>query len=132
MPAFLGSKSVFLSESKNRSGFANAGLAENHAWFIVSLAVMNTRDDSGPTIGENPPPVSLSPLHLIKVGETVRIRELCGSPEVSCRLRELGLHEGQFIRLIACHSNIICQVCNARLALNAMLAKLILVESPMD
>ncbi len=76
----------------------------------------------------NPAMAGLSPLHQIKAGRTVRIRELCGSPEQSCRLRELGLGEGQIIRLIASHTNIICQVCQARLALNAALARMILVE----
>ena len=47
----------------------------------------------------NPAVATLSPLHQIKAGRTVRIRELCGSPEQSCRLRELGLGEGQIIRL---------------------------------
>jgi Fe2+ transport system protein FeoA len=70
----------------------------------------------------------LSPLPEVAAGRTVRIRALCASPEVSCQLREIGLHEGQFVRLVTCGANIICQVCNARLALNAKLARLILVE----
>jgi Fe2+ transport system protein FeoA len=57
------------------------------------------------------------------------VRELCGSPEVTCRLREIGLHEGAIIRIIASHSNIICQVCNARFALSTRLAELVMVES---
>jgi Fe2+ transport system protein FeoA len=73
-------------------------------------------------------PAALSPLPQVKAGRTVRIRELCASPEVSCRLREIGLHEGQVIKLITCSANIICQVCNARLALNARLAEMIMVE----
>jgi Fe2+ transport system protein FeoA len=89
---------------------------------------MNTCANSRP---ENNPP-DLSPLHQIKAGKTVRIRELCATPETSCRLREIGLHEGQIIRLIASHTNIICQVCNARVALNAALAGMILVESFVD
>jgi Fe2+ transport system protein FeoA len=71
----------------------------------------------------------LSPLHQVAEGREVRIRELSATPEVTCRLREIGLCEGQIIRLIARHSNIICQVCNARLALNAQLAGMILVEA---
>lgn len=71
----------------------------------------------------------LSPLLQVAEGREVRIRELAASPEITCRLREIGLCEGQIIRLIARHSNIICQVCNARLALNAQLAGMILVES---
>ncbi|HZQ47385.1 MAG TPA: FeoA family protein [Verrucomicrobiae bacterium] len=78
--------------------------------------------------GSNFAPASVSPLHQVKAGKAVRIRELCGSPEVSCRLREIGLGEGQIVRLIASHANIICQVCQARLALNATLARMIMVE----
>jgi Fe2+ transport system protein FeoA len=71
----------------------------------------------------------LSPLHQVAVGREVRIRELSATPEVTCRLREIGLCEGQIVRLISRHSNIICQVCNARLALNSQLAGMILVEA---
>jgi Fe2+ transport system protein FeoA len=110
----------------------NGGLAENTASVIVALFEMNTCANPDPEAGCKLPPASLSPLHQIKAGKSVRIRELCGSPEISCRLRELGIHEGQIIRLIACHANIICQVCNARLALNAALAQLIMVESLVD
>ncbi len=70
----------------------------------------------------------LAPLDQVHAGKTVRIRQLCATPEVSCRLREIGFCEGQIIRLIACHTNIICQVCQARLALNNALARMILVE----
>jgi len=71
----------------------------------------------------------LSPLHQVKEGREVRIRELSAPPEVTCRLREIGLCEGQIIRLVSRQSNIICQVCNARLALNSQLAGMILVEA---
>ncbi|HWY78700.1 MAG TPA: FeoA family protein [Verrucomicrobiae bacterium] len=70
----------------------------------------------------------LAPLDRIHAGKTVRIRQLCATPDLCCRLREIGFCEGQFVRLIACHTNIICQVCQARLALNNALARLILVE----
>ncbi len=81
-----------------------------------------------PDAETSPPIAFLSPLHQVKAGKAVRIRELCGTPEVACRLREVGLGEGQIIRLIASHTNIICQVCQARMALNATLARLIMVE----
>lgn len=73
-------------------------------------------------------PTPLLPLHQIKAGKAVRIRELAATPELTCRMREIGLCEGSTIKLIACNSNIICLVCNARLALNEALARLILVE----
>ena len=69
------------------------------------------------------------PLCCIKAGKSVRVRKFDASPEMTCRLREIGLCEGQIIRLIASHTNIICLVCNARLALNAKLGEMILVES---
>jgi hypothetical protein len=43
-------------------------------------------------------------------------------------LREIGFGEEQIIRLLASSTNVICLVCNARLALSARLAETILVE----
>ena len=68
------------------------------------------------------------PLSRVKAGVAVRIKQLCASPEVQNRLRELGLCEDQIIQLLTSQSNFICQVCNARLAISAQLAQLILVE----
>jgi len=59
----------------------------------------------------------------------VCIKELSAAPEVSHRLRELGLHEKQKIKLLARQSNLICQVCNARLAISKTLADSIFVEA---
>ncbi len=70
----------------------------------------------------------LCPLSRVKAGVAVRIKRLCASPELQDRLRELGLCEDQIIRLLTSHTNFICQVCNARLAISAQLAQLILVE----
>lgn len=64
----------------------------------------------------------------IQTGLTVRIRQLCATPELQNRLREIGLCEGQGDRLVTNRTSFICQVCNARLALSAQLAALILVE----
>ena len=72
---------------------------------------------------------ALSSLGRVPAGKSVRIRELAATPEMTCRLREIGLCEGRVIKLISSHSSIICLVCNARLALNARLAEMILVES---
>jgi Fe2+ transport system protein FeoA len=58
----------------------------------------------------------------------VRIRQLCASPELQNRLRELGLCEDQIIKLLTSRTNFVCQVCNARLAISEQLAQLILVE----
>ena len=70
----------------------------------------------------------LCPLSRVKAGVAVRIKQLCASPDLQHRLRELGLCEDQIIKLLTSHTNFICQVCNARLAISAQLAQLILVE----
>lgn len=64
----------------------------------------------------------------MKAGVAVRIKRLCASPEMQNRLRELGFCEDQIIKLLTSQTNFICQVCNARLAISAQLAKIILVE----
>jgi Fe2+ transport system protein FeoA len=68
------------------------------------------------------------PLSRVKAGVVVRIKQLCASPELQNRLRELGLGEDQIIKLLTSQTNFICQVCNARLAISEQLAQLILVE----
>ena len=73
--------------------------------------------------------VFLCPLSRVRKGSAVRIKQRCGSPEVIQRLREIGFCEEQTIRLLAGQTNIICQVCNARLAISVALAETILVET---
>ena len=70
----------------------------------------------------------LCPLSRVKAGVAVRIKQLCAAPELQTRLRELGLGEEQIIRLLTSHTNFICKVCDARLAISEQLARLILVE----
>jgi Fe2+ transport system protein FeoA len=70
----------------------------------------------------------LCPLNRVKAGLTVRIRQLCAAPAIADRLREIGFCEHQVVRLLTAHTNIICMVCNSRLALNEQLAQTILVE----
>jgi Fe2+ transport system protein FeoA len=69
------------------------------------------------------------PLSRIKAGSLVCIKHLAASPEVSTRLRELGLCEQQKVRLLSRQSSLICQVCNARLGISKRLAESILVET---
>lgn len=80
----------------------------------------------------NPEPIGschpLCPLNRVKAGIAVRIKQLCASPEMAGRLREIGFCEEQIIRLVTSRNNIICLVCNARLALSEQLAQSILVE----
>jgi ferrous iron transport protein A len=74
------------------------------------------------------PPCEVCPLTRVKAGVAVRIKQLCAAPELQTRLRELGLCEDQIIKLLTSQTNLICQVCNARLAISQQLAQLILVE----
>jgi Fe2+ transport system protein FeoA len=71
---------------------------------------------------------ALCPLSRIKAGVEVRVKQLCATPEVATRLREIGFGEEQIIKLITSQANIICLVCNARMAISARLAQVILVE----
>src|SRR5258708_39240261 len=70
----------------------------------------------------------LCPLNRVKAGIAVRVRQLCANPELAGRLREIGFCEDRIIKLLTSHSNIICLVCNTRLALSPQLAQAILVE----
>jgi Fe2+ transport system protein FeoA len=70
----------------------------------------------------------LCPLNRVKAGMAVRIKQLCAAPEVAQRLREIGFGEEQIIKLLTSQANIICLVCNARLAISEQLAQIILVE----
>lgn len=68
------------------------------------------------------------PLSAVAAGTVVCIKQLTAQPAVIDRLREMGLGEQQRIRLISRHPSLICQVCNARVALSQELAAAILVE----
>jgi Fe2+ transport system protein FeoA len=71
---------------------------------------------------------ALCPLNHVEAGSTVCIRELSASPEIQTRLREMGFCESQNVKLVSRNSNIICQICNARLGISERLAETILVE----
>lgn len=70
----------------------------------------------------------ICPLSRVKAGIEVRIKKLCATPEMQVRLRELGIREHQVVRLLTSQAGLICQVCNARLAISGKLAQLIMVE----
>ena len=70
----------------------------------------------------------ICPLNRVQAGVAVRVKQLCASPEMQNRLREIGLVEDQIIRLLTSRTNFICQVCNTRLALSESVARLIMVE----
>lgn len=70
----------------------------------------------------------ICPLSQVAAGMVVCIKKLETSPETTDRLRELGFCEQQRIKLLRRHNGLICQVCNARLALSDQLAEAIFVE----
>jgi Fe2+ transport system protein FeoA len=86
------------------------------------------RTESIPSQLATEPRCEICPLSRVQAGVAVRIKQLCASPEIQTRLREIGLCEDQIIRLVTSQTNFICQVCNARLALSEQLARLIMVE----
>jgi len=59
----------------------------------------------------------------------VCIKKVAAAPALTARLRELGLCEEQQIKLLARESNLICQVCNARLGISEEIAESIFVEA---
>jgi Fe2+ transport system protein FeoA len=71
---------------------------------------------------------ALCPLNQIRAGIAVRVRQLLAKPELADRLREIGFCEDRIIRLLTSQNNIICLVCNTRLALSEQIARTILVE----
>ena len=68
------------------------------------------------------------PLSQLGTGERARIMRLTAAPDVSRRLREMGLRENQDIRLLSRNFSLICQVCNTRVGLSTRLGDSIFVE----
>lgn len=66
------------------------------------------------------------PLSRVPAGATVCIKAL--APEAREQLHALGLHEKQEMKLLSRDASFVCEVCDARLDLNAELAEAILVE----
>lgn len=84
--------------------------------------------DAIETVSRDESRCEICPLSLVQAGVAVRIKQLCAAPEMQNRLRELGFCEDQVIKLLTSRNNIICQVCNARLAISEQLARIIMVE----
>lgn len=68
------------------------------------------------------------PLSRVPVGATVCIKALAASPEIREKLRALGFCENREVKLLSRNANFVCEVCDAKLDLNAELAEAILVE----
>jgi len=64
------------------------------------------------------------------LGASVRIRSLHARPDLSQRLRELGLREHAVVSCVMKgHGNIICAIRNTRIGLDRRLASTIIVTS---
>lgn len=61
-------------------------------------------------------------------GATGRVCELAGEANVCARLRELGFCESAVIEKISGQKTLLCQLCNARIALSDRAARHIVVE----
>lgn len=93
-----------------------------------SGGIMNATSAAVQVEGDVCPRFALCPLNRVRAGTLVRIKQLCVAADVCYRLREIGFGEDQIIQPLTGHSNIICLVCNASLAISAHLAENILVE----
>ena len=93
-----------------------------------SLSVNSGQVNAADRVQSKESRCELCPLSRVQAGVAVRIKQLCAAPDVQHRLREIGLGEEQVVRLLTSQTNFICLVCNARLAISAQLAHLILVE----
>jgi Fe2+ transport system protein FeoA len=96
----------------------------------LSLPVLNKSNPSPsePNRDDCCADAEICPLSQCEAGTVVCIKQLTAQPNVVDRLREMGLGEQQRVRLISRHPSLICQVCNARVALSQDLAKAIMVE----
>ena len=84
---------------------------------LTRRPVSPDNEHPAPTGAACPQP-ELCSLDAVKPGVSVRIKQLNGSAEMTSRLREMGFCEEQRIKLLMNHTNIICQVCNARLGIS--------------
>lgn len=81
-------------------------------------------------MSSNEKPAPIRPLRLseLPAGETGKVVDLDGKPEVCQRLREMGFCESAVIEKVSGHHTLLCQVCGTRVALSDRAAQHILVE----
>jgi Fe2+ transport system protein FeoA len=101
------------------------GLFLNLFWRSVSK---HTKPQSCVVVDGDCAGSTVCPLTHVKAGTVVCVKQLAGAPEIRVRLRELGFGEKQIVKLLSRQTNLICQVCNARLGISEKLAETILVE----
>jgi len=68
------------------------------------------------------------PLSALQAGDIVSISCLGCALDQACRLREMGCAEGALARIISNRRDVIIQIGDTRLAIDAMLARMILVS----
>jgi len=68
------------------------------------------------------------PLSRVPPGTAVKVKRLFASPEHCRRLREMGVREELELKLLLKNRDVVCKVCNRRLALSGKLADAILVQ----
>ena len=110
-----------------QSVFPNFPSCKQPATHLLWLPVNKTRSSCKIVEGHCAGP-TVCPLSRVKAGTVVNVKHLALAPEMSDRLRELGLGEEQQVKLLSSETNVICLVCNARVALSGELAEAILVE----
>src|SRR4051794_31010995 len=89
---------------------------------------MISADETGLGTPANCTGGALCALNSVRAGTCVRIKQLPESAELTTRLREIGFCEEQLVKLVSAKNNVICQVCNSRMAISSQLAEAILVE----
>ena len=110
-----------------QSGFPNFPSCQQPGTHLILLPVNKTPSSCKIVEGHCAGP-TVCPLSQVKAGTVVNVKHLALAPEMSDRLRELGLGEEQQVKLLSREANVICLVCNARVALSEELAEAILVE----
>jgi Fe2+ transport system protein FeoA len=68
------------------------------------------------------------PLSALQAGDIVSISCLGCAMDQACRLREMGCAEGAMARVVSINKDVILQIGDTRLAIDSMLARMILVS----
>ncbi len=120
--------------TKRLGEFSSCNRVSLPAKVAALMQLPHTKESPGPVVQslEDCYTPLICPLNAVQPGAMVRIKKLPQSHELAGRLRELGFCEEQRIRMLARHSQVICQVCNSRLGISDRLAATILVETLPD
>jgi ferrous iron transport protein A len=92
---------------------------ETQSHLIAGLQMPTVRDPFRP---------QRMPLTELPAGSEGRVCELNGESNLCARLREMGFCESAIIQKVAGQKTLLCNVCNARIALSERAAQHIIVE----